>query len=157
DSAALFARYVRDRDPRVRDTLFARHLPLARRLARRYGAGTDLEDLEQVAGLGLLKAIDRFRPGGPPFVSFALPTIRGGLRRPLRDQAWPVHVPRDLQERVLALNHLVDTLTGELGRTPTAAELGDMVGASAEQVVEALACASARWPVSLDGPGPSGE
>src|SRR4051794_23806110 len=91
----LFARH-RTGDPAARDELARRHLRLAQRLAGRYAnAGVPMEDLVQVASLGLLRAIDRFEPQmGTAFSSFAVPTILGELRRYIRDTSWVVHVPR---------------------------------------------------------------
>src|SRR4051794_40928978 len=86
DAARLFARYHQDRDPTTRDALVERFLPLARHLARRYDGSADTDDLEQIASLGLLKAIDRFDPErGLAFTSFAVPTILGELKRYFRD------------------------------------------------------------------------
>ena len=104
-SARLFARYCRDRDPATRDALVARFLPLAYHLARRYHGGAEVEDLQQVASIGLLKAIDRFDPGrGIAFSSFAVPTIVGELKRYFRDHGWSVRVPRDLQDLKLRID-----------------------------------------------------
>src|SRR3954471_5549472 len=94
DAAPLFARYRRDRDPATRDALVERFLPLARQLARRYDRSADADDLEQVASLGLLKAIERFDPErGLAFTSFAVPTILGELKRYFRDHGWSIRVP----------------------------------------------------------------
>src|SRR5690348_3928289 len=99
DGDELFARYRRDRDPATRDALVDRFLPLAYHLARRYHSGAEADDLQQVASLGLLKAIDRFDPAhGAAFTSFAVPTILGEIKRYFRDHGWTVRVPRDLQE-----------------------------------------------------------
>jgi RNA polymerase sigma-B factor len=151
--AALFDRYRRDRDAVTRDLLVGRYLPLARHLARRYVGRADVDDLTQVASLGLLKAIDRFDPGrGLAFSSFAVPTILGELKRYFRDRGWMVRVPRPVQELKLRLDAVTQTLTGELGRSPTVAELADRAGATVEEVLEALAAATAHHPDSLDRP-----
>ncbi len=153
DPDRLFARYRRDHDPATRDALVARFLPLANHLARRYHGGADADDLQQVASLGLLKAIDRFDPGrGAAFTSFAVPTILGELKRYFRDHGWTVRVPRDLQDLKLRIDAISQTLTGELGRSPTAAELAERANATTEQILEALAAATAHHPDSLDQP-----
>jgi len=153
DGAHLFARYRRDHDPATRDALVDRFLPLAYHLARRYHGGAEAEDLQQVASLGLLKAIDRFDPGrGAAFTSFAVPTILGEIKRYFRDHGWTVRVPRDLQELKLRVDAISRTLAGELGRAPTAAELAERANATTEQIVEALAAATAHHPDSLHQP-----
>src|ERR671939_848868 len=108
-------------DFRTRQELILRHLPLARRLARRYAHSSESqEELTQVASLGLIKAIDRYDPDrGASLASFAVPTILGELKRHFRDTRWAVHVPRDLQERAQRLEAEVDRLTPPLGRSPT--------------------------------------
>ena len=115
----LLERYHRDGDQAAREALVERFLPLARQLARRYQRGGEpLDDLIQVASLGLLKAIDRFDPSAPTaFSSFAVPTILGELKRHFRDKGWSVRVPRDLQE--LAVR--VDRVTRGAGRASSAA------------------------------------
>src|SRR4051812_8557806 len=138
-----------------RDAMVDRYLPLARHLARGYRGGADIDDLEQVASLGLLKAIERFDPGrGLAFSTFAVPTIRGELRRYFRDHGWAVRVPRDVQERKQRLDAMMEGLTAELGRSPTVAELATAAGATSEQVLEALGTVTAHFPDSLDRPGP---
>ena len=108
-----------------------------------------------MASLALLKAIDRFDPDrGLAFSSFAVPTILGELKRYFRDKGWMVRVPRDVQELNLRLNKITESLTSELGRSPTPAELADRTGATVEQVLEARAANSAHRPESLDSPSP---
>ena len=115
--------------------------------------GADADDLQQVASLGLLKAIDRFDPErGLAFTSFAVPTILGELKRYFRDHGWTVRVPRDVQELTLRVDTISQTLTGELGRSPTPAELAERANATTEQILEALAAATAHHPDSLDQP-----
>jgi len=153
DCDQLFARYRRDHDPATRDALVDRFLPLAYHLARRYHGGAEADDLQQVASLGLLKAIDRFDPAhGAAFTSFAVPTILGEIKRYFRDHGWTVRVPRDLQDLKLRVDAISRTLTGELGRAPTAAELAERANATTEQIVEALAAATAHHPDSLHQP-----
>jgi len=150
----LFDRYVRHGDVAARDELVARYLPLARHLARRFGRdGPHAEDLFQVASLALLKAIERFEPSrGLAFSSFATPTIVGELKRYFRDKGWAVRVPRDLQERAVRVRRCAEELESELGRTPTAAELAERVGATVEEVLEAREAADAQHGLSLSRP-----
>jgi RNA polymerase sigma-B factor len=155
----LLARYHRDGDPAARDALVARFLPLARQLARRYQRGGEpLDDLIQVASLGLLKAIDRFEPDRPTaFSSFAVPTILGELKRHFRDRGWSVRVPRDLQEMAVRVERLAEDLAVELGRAPTPGEIAEHIGITTEQVLEAREAAGAYRAVSLDRPRDDGE
>jgi RNA polymerase sigma-B factor len=146
------AHYRRSRDPAVLEELVAKYLPLARHLARRYPRGAEERgDLEQVASLGLVKAIQRFDPDrGVTFTSYAVPTILGELKRYFRDRTWSVRVPRDLQELALRVNQVSQELATELGRTPTTAEIAGRAEASAEQVLEAWEAAGAYRAISLD-------
>ena len=132
----------------------ARFLPLARQLARRYQRGGEpLDDLIQVASLGLLKAIDRFEPDRPTaFSSFAVPTILGELKRHFRDRGWSVRVPRDLQEMAVRVERVTEDLAHELGRAPSPAEIAEHISATTEQVMEAREAAGAYRAVSLDRP-----
>jgi RNA polymerase sigma-B factor len=141
-------------DPAARAALAERFMPLARSLARRYERSSEpLDDLVQVASLGLVKAIDRFDPArGNAFVSFAVPTILGELRRYFRDCCWDVHVPRGAQERALKLEEAQYRLTGDLGRSPTAQELAQYLELDVEQVLDAMQAAHAYGVVSLDSP-----
>ncbi len=131
-----------------------RFLPLARQLARRYQRGGEpLDDLIQVASLGLLKAIDRFEPDRPSaFSSFAVPTILGELKRHFRDRGWSVRVPRDLQEMAVRVERVAEELSRGLGRAPTPGEIAEHIGATTEQVLEAREAAGAYRAVSLDRP-----
>ena len=150
----LLERYHRDGDQAAREALVQRFLPLARQLARRYQRGSEpLDDLIQVASLGLLKAIDRFEPDRPTaFSSFAVPTILGELKRHFRDRGWSVRVPRDLQELAVRVERVGEDLTRELGRAPTPGEIAQHVGVTTEQVLEAREAAGAYRAVSLDRP-----
>lgn len=152
DSTRLLRRFAAERSTRDRDELVHRFLPLARSLARRYArAGEPLEDLEQVASLGLLKAIDRFDPErGYAFSSFAVPTILGELRRHFRDHAWVAHVPRAMQERTAALRRAIDELIAEEGRPPTVGRLAERLGCSDEDVVEAMSARASSERIPLD-------
>jgi RNA polymerase sigma-B factor len=150
----LLERYHRHGDRAARDALVERFLPLARQLARRYQRGGEpLDDLIQVASLGLLKAIDRFQPDRETaFSSFAVPTILGELKRHFRDRGWSVRVPRDLQEMSVRVDRVAEELSRELGRAPTPAEIAENIGATTEQVLEAREAAGAYRAVSLDRP-----
>jgi RNA polymerase sigma-B factor len=153
DERALFTRWPADRRPAARGAIVERFLPLAHRLARRFRHFDDIEDLEQVAAIGLVKAIDRFDPErGTAFSSFAFPTILGELRRHLRDRAWALRVPRDLQVLATRLEPLSIELATQLGRFPTAAELAEHTGSTIEQVLDALQARTARHAISLDQP-----
>jgi RNA polymerase sigma-B factor len=153
----LFARWQQHGDQAARDDLVERFMPLARSLARRYmGAREPLEDLQQVANLGLLKAIDRFAPEqGNAFSSFAVPTILGELKRYFRDCGWAVHVPRGAQEMALRVEHAQQRLAGASGRSPSVSELAEHLEWSVEQVLEALEAGSAHHSISLDAPSES--
>ncbi|HEV2787079.1 MAG TPA: sigma-70 family RNA polymerase sigma factor, partial [Solirubrobacteraceae bacterium] len=117
----LFVRYHRDGDAGARDQLVERFLPLARQLARRYQRASEpLDDLLQVASLGLIKAIDRFDPERDiAFSSYAVPTILGEIKRYFRDRTWAVRVPRDLQELTLRGDRAVGELSDDLRRQPS--------------------------------------
>ncbi|HUA71385.1 MAG TPA: SigB/SigF/SigG family RNA polymerase sigma factor [Solirubrobacteraceae bacterium] len=150
----LLVVYHEDRDPDARDELVKRFIPFARKLALRYVHSREpLDDLVQVASLGLLNAIRRFEPGrGKRFTSYAAPTIMGELKRYFRDKGWSVHVPRDLQERALAASRHTERLSARLGRSPTVDELGNVLNCPTEQVIEALDAAHNYHPASLDAP-----
>jgi RNA polymerase sigma-B factor len=148
----LFRRYSRFGDTAARDELVRRFLPLAHRLARRYRRGRGpLDDLTQVASIGLLNAIDRFDPErGTPFTTFAVPTIVGELKHYLRDFGWAVHVSRPDQDRALAVERTAEELSLGLGRSATPSEVAAALGITVEQVLDALETAAAVHPASLD-------
>jgi RNA polymerase sigma-B factor len=150
----LFARYREHGDAAARDQIINQCLPLAKKLARRFAqSGEPIDDLLQVASIGLIKAVDRFdHTRGNAFSSFAVPCILGELKRHFRDMGWAAHVPRALQERVLKVQALTERLSIELGRSPTAAELAAAAGESLEDVLEAMEAATAHDSVSLDAP-----
>jgi RNA polymerase sigma-B factor len=148
----LLVRYHRDHDPTVREELVQRFMPLARRLAARYrGDREPLEDLVQVASLGLVKALDRFDPDrGVAFSSYAVPTILGELKRHFRDRGWSVRVPRDLQERIARVERAIAELPGRLGRAPSVNEIADRLEIDPEEVLEAMEAGQAHHAMSLD-------
>ena len=155
----LLLRYQRHGDFRARDELCERFLPLARQLARRYQRGSEpLEDLVQVASVGLVKAIDRFDPNRTTaFSSYAVPTMVGELKRYFRDFGWAVHVPRGMQERTVAVQATVTRLAKELGRSPAAGEVASELDIPEEQVLEAMEAALAYDALSLEAPRPGGD
>ena len=148
----LLVRYHRFGDQAAREQLVERLLPLARRMARRYRRSDEpLDDLVQVATLGLIKAIDRFDPSRETaFSSYAVPTMLGELKRYFRDNGWAVHVPRGMQERVMQVDNAMKDLSRKLGRSPSAAEVAESVGTTPELVLEAMEAASAYDAVSLE-------
>ncbi|MFG1928385.1 RNA polymerase sigma factor SigF [Cryptosporangium sp. NPDC048952] len=157
--APLFEQYAKldDDDPErvaLREKLVTAHLPLARHIARRFAnRGERLEDLTQVAMVGLIQAIDRFDPfRGVEFLSFGIPTIMGEVRRHFRDQGWSVRVPRRLKELHLSINAAVSELSQHNGRAPTASELAAHLNLSREEVLEGLEAANAYQSTSLDTP-----
>jgi RNA polymerase sigma-B factor len=155
DFRGLFERWQRDKDPRARECLVERYLPLARKLAARYRgrAGEPFDDLLQVASLGLLKALDRFDPDrGTAFSSFAVPTILGELKRYFRDTGWSAHVPRGTQELALKVQEAEQAISPRLGRSPTADELALYMDVSVEQVIDGLEAAVAHHATSLEEP-----
>jgi RNA polymerase sigma-B factor len=159
DERGLFLRYHRHGEASAREELVRRFIPLARRLAARYtGLREPREDLEQVAYLGLLKALDRYDPdNGAAFSSYALPTMTGELRRHFRDRGWAVRPPRDLQERALSVERTSEELTNRLGRSPTVRELGQALELADEDVLEAMEAARAATATSLSSPRGSGD
>ena len=161
DDRELARRYRSDGDTAARNELIERLMPLAHMLARRYQRpNVALDDLVQVAGLGLVKAVDRFDPDqGTALSSYAVPTILGELKRYFRDSSWAVHVPRDMQERVLRVNQTIESLSYKLGRSPTPAEVATDIGETIEYVLEAMEATSAYESISLDaaGDGPDEE
>jgi len=139
---------------RIRGELVELHLPLVEYLARRFrNRGEWLDDLTQVATIGLIKSIDRFDLArGVEFSTYATPTIVGEIKRHFRDKGWAVRVPRRLQELKLALTKAISDLAQRLGRAPTVAELAGHLQMSEEEVLEGLESANAYSTVSLDAP-----
>ena len=159
ETTLLFERWQRDRDPRARDELATRSLPLARKLARRYsGAREPFDDLLQVASLGLVKAIDRYDADrGTAFSSFAVPTILGELKRYFRDLGWAVHVPRGAQELAVKVGEVNNRLTAREGRAPSVQALAQYMELPLEDVLDALETARAHHAGSLDAPHDDGD
>ncbi|MGZ4219087.1 MAG: SigB/SigF/SigG family RNA polymerase sigma factor [Solirubrobacteraceae bacterium] len=155
----LLRAYGREGDQAAREELVERYLPFARKLALRYVRSHEpLEDLVQVACLGLLNAIERFQPGrGTTFVGFAAPTIIGEIKRHFRDKGWAVHVPRRVKETALGVSRDTERLSSRLGRSPTVDELAREVNATVEQVIEALDAGRNYRAASLDAPAAPGQ
>ena len=149
-----FHEYAQTRDRALRDKLITAHMGLAEYLARRFtNRGEPLDDLVQVAALGLLKAVDRFDPErGLEFSTYATPTIVGELKRHFRDKGWAVRVPRRVQELHLRLAGVVSLLSQELGRSPTIGEIAQAAAVSEEEVLEAIEAGHAYRFTSLDAP-----
>jgi RNA polymerase sigma-B factor len=150
----LLEAYAQGGGVEIRDELVWRFMPFARKLALRYmHTHEPVDDLVQVASLGLLNALDRFEPGrGKKFTSFAAPTIMGELKRHFRDKGWGIHVPRDIQERAVAVSRHTERLTAESGRSPTVDELADALHCTVEQAIEAIDAAHNYHLASLDAP-----
>ncbi|MBB4663585.1 SigB/SigF/SigG family RNA polymerase sigma factor [Conexibacter arvalis] len=155
----LLERYHMRGDRRARDELIERFMPLARQLALRYYHGREpLEDLVQVAAVGLVKAVDRFEVARTSaFASYAVPVMLGELRRHFRDNGWALHVPRGLQERALAVESEAERLQRDNSRPPTPAQIAAALDLSVEQVLEAIDAAHATDTVSLDAPRPAAD
>ncbi len=141
-------------DPRARAELAERFMPLARSLALRYQrSGEPIDDLLQVASLGLVKAIDRFDSDREiAFSSYAVPTILGEIKRHFRDRTWAVRVPRGLQELSLRVERAVGELSEALHRQPSVKEIAAAVQGSEEEVLEALQAGGAYRAVSFEAP-----
>ena len=142
------------RDPKVRERLLLLHRSLALYFAQRFAhRGELMDDLEQVATMALLKAIDRFDPTRDiKFATYAARVVTGELKRHFRDRTWAMRVPRSLQELHLRVKNASEFLRGDLGRSPTVAELARYLGVSEENVLEAMEAGDAYRLTSLDAP-----
>ena len=153
----LLHRYRRG-EVAAREELVRRFLPLTKRLAGRHrGSGESQDDLEQVACLGLLKAIDRYDPDRGSFVSYAVPNVVGELKRHFRDKGWGMRVPRSTQEHFLEVKKAIDRLSAQLGRSPTPKDIAAHTGLDLDEVTAALEASSAYSPMTLDAPHPGDE
>ena len=150
----LFRRFKEEGDMDAREKLVMSHLNLVRFIANKFkNRGEPIDDLIQVGYLGLLKAIDRFDPSrGLEFTTFATPTIMGEIKRHFRDKGCSALVPRRLQELSAKVNQATDTLTSQLQRSPTIAEIADYLDATVDEVLEAMESSSAYSSVSLEAP-----
>jgi RNA polymerase sigma-B factor len=140
DRRALLRAYRENGDVAARDRLIESFIPVVRSIAYRYaGRGEQLDDLEQAASVGLIKAIERFDlDRDVELMTYVFPTVVGELKRHFRDRGWSVTVPRRLKELHYRLSRLIEELTATLGRSPTIAELAHEAGVEEEEVVEAL-------------------
>jgi RNA polymerase sigma-B factor len=150
----LFLRLKQHGDQHAREELVERFMGLARQVAVRYRRQSEpLEDVMQVAALGLLKAIDRFDADrGIAFSSFAVPTMLGEVKRHFRDKSWTVRPPRDLQELTLRVEQATSALASQLGRSPSVPELSQHLDVGDEEILEALEAGRARSATSLSAP-----
>jgi len=137
---------------RLRDVLVTGFLPIAQHIARRFAhRGEPLDDLVQVATLGLINAVDRFSPEkGSDFFSFAVPTISGEVRRHFRDQGWSMRVPRRLKDMHVSIGAAVSDLSQRLGRAPRPSEIAEQLGVPVSEVLEGLEASEAYRSSSLD-------
>jgi len=161
--APLFAELARlpagdRRSAELREQLIIEHLPVAKHIAQRYAHRSEfLQDLEQVATVGLIHAVDRFNPDlGHEFLTFAVPTINGEVQRWFRDRMWVVRVPRRLKELHVAITAAVAALSQELGRAPSSTEIADRLDVPVTDVVDGLQVRNAYRCMSLDEPAGNG-
>src|SRR5690349_23161944 len=147
-------RAARGGDLAARDRLIRMHMPLARSLAAQYRHVREpLDDLVQVANLGLVKAVDRYDPArGVAFTSYAVPTILGELKRHFRDRTWSIHLSRRMQEQIVRVETIGEDQRQRLGRWPTVREVAAVCDLTVEEVTEALLAAGASRLASLDAP-----
>lgn len=153
DPQALLREYAKTRDIQIRNRLVLLHERMVRYLASRFGsgAGTSLDDLVQVGYVGLIAAIDRFDPEkGVSFVTFAVPTILGEIKRYFRDQTWGLKAPRRLRELGLSLRKIREQLEQSLGRPPTVTEMATAAGVTEERLLQAMDLDRIYQPASLD-------
>jgi RNA polymerase sigma-B factor len=138
----------------LRDRCIEAWLPMAQHLARRYAnRGEPLDDLIQVATVGLIKAVDRYESDrGVEFAAYAIPTVVGEIKRHFRDRTWSIRVPRRLQELRMAISAANNVLTQSLGRLPTVADIAGHLGVSEEEVLEGLEGGRAYSADSLSAP-----
>jgi RNA polymerase sigma-B factor len=155
----VIARYYQTRSPEARDEVVQSYQGLAYSLANRFAQrGEELDDLNQVALIGLLKAIDRFDPDrGAELTTFATATILGELKRHLRDRGWSIRLPRRVHDLHLQAQQAIDELTQEFGRSPTLPEIGARLDVGVDELVEALDAGGLRHNTSLEAPLSGGE
>jgi len=142
----------------ARDALVEMHLPLVRHLARRYAErGEPMEDVIQAGTIGLIQAVDRFEPDrGVAFSTYAVPTVVGAIRRHFRDATWSMKVPRRVQELRGKIDAAHDSLTQDLGRSPTVAEIAERASVDAQDVLDSLELSRVREMTQIDAVAPDG-
>jgi RNA polymerase sigma-B factor len=158
DDEEILRLFGRMPDEQAREEIVIRFQPFAEYLARRFGGrGESVEDLAQVANIGLLNAIDRFDPErGVQFSTYAAATIVGEIKRHFRDKGWALRVPRRLQELAVRVNHALPGLIQTLGRSPTIPELAEHIGVGTDEIAEAMDAVQAYSTSSLDTPADEG-
>lgn len=154
DGRDRFIEFARTRDKGLRDELVESHLGLAYQLARRFAnRGEAYEDLAQVASVALIRSVERFDPDrGVEFSTFATRTVLGELKRHFRDRGWAIRAPRRVQELYLELGQVAESLSHQLGRPPTVAELAEATRSTEEAVLEALEAGQSYRTTSIDAP-----
>ena len=147
------------RRARVRAELITGHLPVARNIAHRFvHRGDGADDLEQVATVGLIGAVDRFEPGrGVDFLSFAVPTITGEIRRHFRDRTRTIRIPRRITQQQADVYEAANELTQRLNRAPRPSEIAEHLGVTRDEVIEVLQAHLTASPASLDEQPADGE
>jgi len=152
DDAELFMKYIETNDVKYRNTIVSKYLNLAEFLSKKFvNRGVDFDDINQVASIALIKAVERFSPEkGVKFVSFATPTILGEIKRFFRDKSSTIKIPRRLYEARQGLNIARDELTQKLSRVPRADEIAVYMGVNVETVLEIIEAGSSNTIKSLD-------
>ena len=150
----IMERYAATRSPALRDELVESYLPLARAVARRFeGRGVEREDLQQVASIALMKAVERFDPSrGFRFVTYAIPTIAGDVRNYLRDKASGMRVPRDARQKLFKMQQIREQFEREKFREPSAHELADAMQITPDELLGLLDMRNQTDIASLDAP-----
>lgn len=150
----LLEQYARTRDPQLRDRLVEGYYPLSKAVARRFaGRGVEIEDLQQVAGMALVKAVERYEPErGFRFTTYAVPTIAGDVRNYLRDRGSSIRLPRDARQRLFQMQQERDRFSREHLREPSAAELAQAMQLSSDELLLLLNMKNSTETVSLDAP-----
>lgn len=148
----MLTEYARTHDREVLSGLVEGYLPMCRAIARRFrGQGVEQEDLEQVAAIALMKAIDRFEPErGFKFTTFAMPTIAGEVRNHIRDKGSAIRVARDTRSRLYQLRQVTEQLTQRLRREPSLKEIAAEMAISPDELLTLLDAREAADPLSMD-------
>ena len=160
NAVSMLEEYAISRKRELRDALFEEFFPLAKAIARRFsGRGVETEDLEQVAGMALVKALERFESDrGFRFVTYAVPTITGEVRNHLRDRAQGMRIPREKRQKLLQIQQVRDRFSQEHLREPSAKELAEAMQISADELLMLLQMRTQGEVISLDAPlGEDGE